>query len=261
MHRYFAALTLSIPCLLPRFAEAARPTDISVQLLSPGPVLVGAPGRYEVVVENVSRRRAQNVRVQIHFPLTATSPRAYILGEVTGADARCYDDGTVFECVLGHLRRGRSTRIGFDFTAAHSAVPGEIRAVASTTNDTDLGNNEASAPVELVYYTQPLSPPAAATVTFCSGQGLIAFYDCVVSPGSTGSYPLTLEVNGTVSFPGRTTAPTGTWSQSAPEDLHIEFTSQGRVVMSFDGKAIGGACFDGLATFSSPYNAAYRVCF
>lgn len=253
----FTAVSLALTSV----AEAARPTDIAVQLIGPGPVLVDAPGHYEIIVENVSRRRADGVRVQIQLPLTATSPRAYILGTVTNGDARCFDDGTVFECVLGRIRRGRATSIGFDFSAPFSAVASEIRAVASVADDTDLSNNEARVPVELVYVPQTISAPAPATVTFCSGQGLISFYDCVVSPGSTRSYTVDLDANGTVAFPSPNTAISGVWSQASSEDLFLEYSANGQVVLSYDGKGIGNNCFDGIATFNSPYNAAYRVCF
>lgn len=242
-------------------AEASRPTDLAIQVIGPGPVLVGAPGHYEILIDNISQRRARDVRLQIHFPLTATLPRPYILGTVSNADARCFDDGTVYECVIGNIRKGRATTVGFDFAVPYSVTGGEVRAVVSARNDADLSNNEASVPVELVYYPQPLAGTNTATVTFCSGQDLISFQDCVVSPGSTRSYPVTLNANGTISFPGRTVAPSGAWNQSTAEDLYIEFATNGQVVMRFDGKGVGQSCFDGIATFNGPFNAAYRVCF
>lgn len=262
MHLISRALFVSAALFaLPGAAQAARTPDLAVQIISPGPVLVDSPAHYRVLIENVGRRRADNVRVQLRFPLTATSPTAFVLGTVSGMDARCFDDGTVYECVLGRLRRGAATTIEFDFSSPYSAVAGEVSAEASTTNEGDWSNNAAATPVELLYFAQALSAPATATVSHCTGQGLISYYDCIVSPTSTHSHLVTLGANGTISFPNYPTTHGGRWSQASPEDLFMEYTGYGRVVMTFQGKAIGNDCFDGIATFASPYNAAYRVCF
>ncbi|MBX2811230.1 MAG: hypothetical protein KTR25_05450 [Myxococcales bacterium] len=260
MHRIDqTVLTLMIIFALPNSGWAARPPDVAVQILGPGAVRVDTPGHYEVVVENVSSRAARGLRLQLGFSVTATSPEQYILGAVSNQDYRCFDDGHVFECVLGRLGRGQTTRVSFDFSAPYSAVMSRIRAVASVSGDSNLSNNEASVPVDLVYYSQVVVAPVDGTVTLCTGKGLISFYDCVVSPSSTSSYPLTLEAGGTIAFPGNSVA-TGRWNQVSPEDLHLEYEARGHTVMRFDGKGIGNQCFDGIAAFSGSANAAYRVC-
>lgn len=255
MPRYLAPLALTL--FAPAMAQAGPPTDVQVQLIGPGPVLVNTSGRYQVLVENISLNRADGVRLQLQFPLTG-QPRPVIRGSASSQDRRCFDDGTVIECVLGRLGPGAVTRVGFEFTSPHATPLGEVRAVAYAADDTNRSNNEAGVPIDLRYYPQPVSGPVSAVIKGCNGRGLNTFFEC--SAGSTFiySYTLSLEANGSISLTNPNYS--GLWFQSSAEDLHLEYVAQGTIVMSFDGKGVGQNCFEGLATFNSPYNAAYRVC-
>ena len=55
---------------------------------------------------------------------------------------------------------------------------------------------------------------------------------------------------------------TGTWWQTSPDRLQFQYVdTSGATVATFDGRGVGGPCFEGKTTFpGSLYMSMYEVC-
>jgi hypothetical protein len=111
------------------------------------------------------------------------------------------------------------------------------------------------------FYSQPIAGPVNVTNRHCTGQGLTAFYECIVSPGSITSHDITLNADGSITFANAPASYTGIWFQQLDDRLTFVYYDAGQLVAAFRGTGVGGDCFEGITLFpGSAYNSAYEVC-
>lgn len=270
MKRVFKWSQLGISCLISAViagiatpAEANKPTDLNILLVGPGSIAVDSAGHYEVLIENISSRPAKDVQLLIQLPETATSPIAHTMGRLSNMDTRCEHISTFIECDIGLLLQDERTVVAFDIASPYRSKPAEILVEVSTsTREINIENNTHKTTINLDYVSYSIAPEASATVNSCTGKKLTSFYACVVSPSSLMTHTVVLKEDNSLAFPSQAPTYGGRWSQPAADRLVLDYTNNNEVVMHFEGRGIGNACFDGVVTFTEDtYNAAYRVCF
>ncbi|MCA9541564.1 MAG: hypothetical protein KC620_21850 [Myxococcales bacterium] len=243
-------------------AFAGRDTDIEVSLSNPGAVQYYDQAHYDVTVSNPSRRDASNVTVRIDLPETHTSPTVHVMGILGATSASCALSGTHLDCALGTVSRGQSKSVFFEIAFPVSDDPADIVVTAATTtSESDLSNNAASATATLLAYSTAVSPTVNAHVRHCTGTNLLGFYECTLYPSSISSHDIVLEPAGALSFVNAPPGYAGTWSQPTGDALLMQYYDNGTLVASFEGLGAGGGCFEGLTHFpGSAYVAPYEVC-
>lgn len=256
------AASLALLALATTFtADAARPkADLEVALTLPT-FDVDQAGTIDVDVDNIGSRKADNVWLTIVLPQTATSPTVHPMGVVSNLDSRCFDDHTQLKCNIGRLNAGQGTTVSFDMALPQSAADIDFWVSAATNSAESSSTNNTDEDTAVVLYPDLIvTGPVQITNQHCTGQGLSAYYECTVSPGSVSSHQVTLDAGGTISgFPHP--AYSGSWGQLSDDSLWFEYELSGQVRLSFEGNAVDGSCFEGLSTFpGSPYVAPYRVC-
>lgn len=256
------ALTALAATLTSPTAQAGPRTDITPTLIVPAGLAVYEEGRFEVVVDNIGRKNADDVELHIYLPQTHTSPGVHVLGVVGAMDARCAQSGLTIICDLGDIRAGRSDSAWVDLALPWSSEDIEVAtAVATSTRETDARNNEDEAVVGLIYDDVPVTGPADADIRSCTGTNLTAFFECTTAPSSIVGHSVVLEADGSIRFPGAAPIYTGVWSQATDDALAFTYLRYGVPVLSFSGNGVPGDCFEGLASFpSSTYVAPYEVC-
>jgi hypothetical protein len=149
------------------------------------------------VVKNVGTSNAQNVTIEFDLPQTNTSPNVYLLGEVGAIHRRCAVNGTSVVCPLGRVKPGKKKTRWIDVSFP---VTTQTVVVFATVNSTNVATVTAWDKSYLGTWDTPISAPAAAHNKHCSGQGLTAFWECIVTPASTQNHDIQFETNGSISF-------------------------------------------------------------
>jgi hypothetical protein len=218
----------------------------------------------QVTVHNVGSRSARDVMVTVLLPETSTSPTVHVLGDLDDIDPDCQLVGTALECDVGRVRRGRSTTLEFDIALPWSQAPINVGVIVSTsTTDSNPSNDLDQSTAEVNYPDLQLVGQQFITHHHCTGQGLNAFYDCVVSPSSITSHDVIFEANGSMTFAPGYSAYTGQWSQPTPDALVFEYRYNGTLVLEFSGDAVSAGSFEGMTTFPgrswvSPYEVIVK---
>jgi hypothetical protein len=256
------ALTALATTLVSPTADAASRADITPTLVPPAALGVYEEGRFEVVVDNIGRKNADDVELHIYLPQTHTSPGVHVLGIVGAMDSRCSQSGLTIICDLGRIRSGRSDSAWVELALPWSSEDIEVAtAVATSSRESDARNNEDSAVIGLAYDDVPLTRPEAVDIRLCSGTNLTAFFECTTAPSSIVGHSIVLEADGSISFPGAAPIYTGVWSQGSADALAFTYLRYGIPVLNFSGNGVPGDCFEGLATFPGSTSVApYEVC-
>ncbi len=242
-------------------APAYAAADLEVTLGEPSGLYVDQSGTWDVVVENVGNRNANNVSLIIELPETNTSPNVYVMGVLGSFDSACSQVGTTLDCSLGRIRKGQAEVVSFDIALPYADGGLEVYASAATSSsESNTSNNDDSVIHSQLYYANAVAAPLAVVNEHCTGTALTSFYECVVSPGSVSSHGATFESNGDVTFPFATTV-TGFWQQPTADTLTFQYWDNGAVVADFEGVGVAGGCWEGLTIFpASGYVAPYRIC-
>ena len=242
----------------PAFAAA----DLTASITAPASVAVDATGRYQVTVHNIGNRTASNATVTVTLPATNTSPGVYVLGVLGAHDTRCALAGRQLNCVLGQLRRSKTTTVFFDIALPYSSAPIVFGAQAATTSsENSTSNNGASLTASLVYPPLSVWAGAAAVNEHCTGTALTSFFECTLFPSSITAHDTVFQAGGVLTFPTAPASYTGTWSQPSANSLVFDYFEDGLPVASFVGKAVDADCFEGLTTFpGSTWVSPYSVC-
>ena len=244
---------------LPALAAA----DLSTTLTAPASQVVYVDGTYTVSVKNVGNKTAYNVSVVIDLPETHTSPSVYVMGDVGAMSGSCSQSGTAITCNLGSLGKGRTSTVSFDIALPWSDVSLDFTATASTTSsESNTSNNADSASANATYIDAPISAPATATNSHCTGTGLTGWLECTSFPRSITAHDADFAADGTISFPGQDPLYTGEWQQGSDDELSFQYYYDGSLVADFYGNGVSSSCFEGLTLFTgSSYVAPYEVCF
>lgn len=243
--------------------QAFARADLTVDLQGPAAPLPDVMARYDVTVDNIGNRTANDVIVGVALPETHTSPTVHVLGTLGAIDSACALQDTHLTCNLGRLRRGASATLSFELALPVSRVPHDFVVEAKTSSREDsVANNALSYTQSLSYVATPIAGPRAALVRHCTGQDLVSFFECLLYPSSQSSHALTLEANGTLTFANAPPGYTGTWAQPTPDRLVMTYTFNNAMVAAFRGFGQGNDCFSGITAFpqSPGYIAAYQVC-
>jgi len=240
-------------------ASAARQADLETTLSLPV-FDVEQSDTVEVTVENIGRRTAQNVVIDVALPETNTSPTVHVMGDLDNIDSACTQVDTMLTCSVGKIRRNRSTTISFDFAPPQSAGSLDFDAEAGTTStDADNSNDFDTDTATVLYPDLAITSQALIINRHCTGTGLEAFYECELYPSSISSHEIILETDGSITF--SVAGYTGAWGQDSDDHLWFEYYYGSLTRVEFEGNAVDGSCFEGLSVFpGTGYVAPYEVC-
>ncbi|MCA9635536.1 MAG: hypothetical protein KC420_05815 [Myxococcales bacterium] len=254
-----ALLGLSVLLLA---TPALAGAELRVEIPTPAATHVDDEIAYDVVVTNDGNKSASSVTLTIALPATHTSPLVHVMGTLGAIDGRCALVGTDLVCDLGSLGRFKSTTVSFAIALPVAAETLGIAAtVESAAKEGDYGDNAASDVPALLYYGHAIADGDLATNNHCTGQGLTAYFECELYPGSISAHDVIFHGDGTLSFVDAPPGYGGVWSQGSDESLEFTYLYEGEVVAEFTGLGASPGCFEGLTTFpGSPYVAPYQVC-
>lgn len=257
----FIATSLIATSLIATPALAAPPTDIAVDVITPAAVHVYGTTAYDVLVSNVSNKRARNVELTIVLPETNTSPNVHVMGTLGAIDSSCTQSGTELSCLLGDISGNDAVIVSFDIDLPQASAPLMVEAWATTTsNDNDSSNDYDSDIAPQLNYDVSVEAGDVATNRHCTGQGLTSFYECALYPSSITSHDHQFLAGGALSIIGQPDY-SGTWSQPSADSLEFSYTLNGQTVLEFEGYGTNGSCFEGVSTFpGSSWVAPYEVC-
>ncbi len=198
----------------------------------------------------------------VQLPQTNTSPSVHVMGDLGPIDSQCVQNGTQLDCNLGKIKGGKTKTVRVFISLPWSEGSLDFSATAATsTNDSNPGNDSDSAVAEVNYRDRVISGPQHASNRHCTGQGLEAFYECTLFPSSISAHGITFNADGSITFDGNPPGYTGVWGQDYDDQLWFEYSLDGHVVASFEGNAVDADCFEGLTHFpGSAYVAPYEVC-
>lgn len=254
-------LTFGLMAAVTAMAAPPPPADLRVQFQGPATAAVYSPYVYTATVRNIGNQRADNVRLVVEFPLTATSPQQYILGTLAGYDTtKCSIVSLKLQCNLGRVNNNQQTSISFNFTLPISSQTLKLKATASTTsNEPNQSNNQVDLTPTLAYPTVEITS-ANVLNSHCTGTGLTSYFECEKFPSSISYHTATLEADRTITLPEP--GWTGQWDQPTLQELHFTYTDNMGSSAEFNGFARSSTCFEGIVTFLplGNYNSAYRVC-
>lgn len=232
--------------------------DLSVDFRGQNSPFVYSPYTYRVRVDNIGTAKAFNVNLVVDLPLTDTSPSQDILGKLSGVDSKCQVVSNRLECDLRNIKPGKGKTVRFNFEFPVSTKTLEMKATASTANDSNPANNEDTKTPNFRYPNNVISSGTILN-SHCTGQNLTSYFECELFPSSLSSHSVILEGNGMITFtqPGYS----GTWYQPTSKQLHFEYSDGTNTVAEFNGFATSATCFEGLTTFpNSNYVSPYKVC-
>lgn len=235
--------------------------DLSTSITAPSGTYVYATGRYTVTVRNTGAHTASSVSLSIQLPETNTSPSVHVLGTLGATSASCTQTGTQLSCSLGSIRKSRSTSVYFDIALPESSEPIEITATASTSGETNTGNNAATHTASLVSWDVSFSAPVNLENRHCTGTALTSFFECELYPSSISSHTTTLNADGSLTIADVGPEYTGTWTSTGADHLAFTYYEYGTVIAEFEGWGVDTGCWEGLTTFpGSAYVSPYEVC-
>lgn len=254
---------LSLPVFLfSMSANAASTANIGVSLTAPSGTHVYESGTYSLQVNNTGNRNASNVLLDIQLPETNTSPTVHIMGDLGSYSSTCNLSGTALTCSLGTINKGSSKTVSFAISMPYSSAPLVIDANATTsTPESNYGNNSLIYTATPLTYNVPIGAPLAVANRHCTGQNLTSFFECALYPSSISSFDSVLEADGSVTIAGAPPGTVGTWTQTAPDALHIEYADLDGPIGTLDARGVDGGCYEGPMTFpGSAWVAIYEIC-
>ncbi len=247
---------------------AAAAPDLRVTTSAPTGVKYYDVATYRVSVKNIGNHSSSGGTLQIDLPKTATSPQVYTLGQVTSLPLGCTLAASRISCTFGTTSKGATRNFDFGFKAPYSAGPLAFtaRMLPSASND-PAANNVATHTFVLGAHASLIPAGLATENRHCTGTNLSSFFECSLFPSSISSHPTTFEAGGVISF-GADVDPayTGTWQQPTSDRLTFQYFEAGALMAEFDGRGVGGGCFEGVTRFLtapgvySPYVSPYEVC-
>lgn len=248
-------------------APIANGPDLQVTLSTPSTAGVYQTRRYTFNVQNVGNRTAAGSKLVIELQRTGTSPEVYVLGTVIGYSTRCTKAANLLTCSLGDLAKNASLSVFVDLNLPYAVAPIVVKAAASTTTSGEINSNN-----NLINYTTNLRT-FPVTMTYgtpivhqhCTGSStLTSFFECTLFPSSIAEHEVIFAANNTLTIPAAPTY-TGSWVYTAIENrLQFEYFNGATRTVVFDGRGVGGNCFEGLAQFPTSTSgsvALYRICF
>ena len=250
-------------------APALATPNLSVSTTAPAGVKYYDTATYRVSVKNVGTSTSTGGSLQIDLPKTATSPQVYTLGQVTALPPGCTLAASRITCSIASTKKGVTRNYDFGFKAPYSASPIAFtaRIVPAWTGDA-TGNNVTTRTLALSGHPTAVTVGGAYENRHCTGTGLSAFFECTPFPSSITSHDSFFLAGGVLSFgpdlDGQGYG--GAWQQNSTDSLSFQITELGEVVAEFEGRGIGGGCFEGLTRFwtspgvLSPYVSPYEVC-
>lgn len=250
----FAALAFSSTS-----AQAAP--DLTTSITVPS-VVVGAVGAYAFTVTNLDSNSG-NVTLTVGLPRTNTSPTVHVLGDLGALPTGCTRSSTTVTCTMTGIKRNKSKTTYLTLAVPWSADDITFTATASTSGETNTGNNSSSAVADVTYYANSIADGSLATIEHCTGTDLLSFFECELYPSSISSHEHIFEAGGIISIPGYPDY-SGAWSHPGGDtsQLVFNYTELGTEVLTFAGDGVEGGCYDGMATFpGSTYNSPYHICF
>ncbi len=257
MTKFFACLGV-----LMFVAPALANPNLKLTLSAPSGIAVYQAGTYGVTVLNNGKKSAFGTKVVINLPATSTSPTVHVLGQLSGLASGCTLAGTKLTCQLGTLAKGATVTKTFNFAGAYSSAPMVISASSSTTTyENDLSDNNASKTLALATISTAVVTGVEVPHEHCTGTNLTSYYECELYPSSISVHHATFLAGGGISITGQGTY-SGSWWQSSPDRLQFQYFEGPDLAATFDGRGVGGGCFEGLTTFpGSSYVSPYQICF
>ena len=242
--------------------------DLALTLVAPSGAHVYEVRRYTYTVKNIGNKPADAARLVISLPRTGTSPEVFVMGDVTSYTAGCTLSGTTLTCLLGTLGKNESRNLFVDLRLPYSTAPIVIDALASTTttNEANAANNRVVHTAALATYPVTMQYLTPVVHQHCTGNlSLTSFFECALFPSSITEHEATFNADNTITFVSAPATYSGTWIYR-PAENRLQFTYFDGVVRvaEFDGRGVGGNCFEGLTTFPSGtagYQSLYRICF
>jgi len=240
--------------------------DLRVTLTPPASAGVYQTRRYSFEVKNVGNKTANGSQIVIELQRTATSPEVYVLGTVNGYSTRCTRAANLLTCSLGSLGRNAALTVFVDLTLPYASAPIVIKANATTTTSGELNPANNSVNYTTVLRTFPVTMSYGIPIVnqHCTGRTLTSFFECTLFPSSIAEHESVFEANNTITIPAAPTY-TGSWTYTALENrLQFQMYNGAVQEVAFDGRGVGGNCFEGITTFptsTSGYVSPYRICF
>ncbi len=250
-------------------ANAFAAADLSVTTTAPAGVKYYDIATYRVSVKNVGNTSSSGGRVEIDLPKTGTSPQVYTLGQVTAVPAGCTLAASRITCTFGTTKKGVTRNYDFGFKAPYSSAPIALTArVVPTWTGDPAANNLTTRTLALSGHSFTIPDGYATDIRHCTGSAsLTSFFECTLFPSSISNHGSVFAAGGVVNFDvGVDPAYTGAWQQPAADQLTFQYFENGVLVAEFDGRGVGGGCFEGLTRFwdapgvLSPYVSPYEVC-
>lgn len=248
-------------------APALNGPDLRVTITPPTSAGVYQTRRYSFDVKNLGNRTANASQLVIELQRTGTSPEIYVLGTVNGYSTRCTRAANLLTCPLGNLAKNASLSTFVDLTLPYAVAPIVIKASVTTTTPGELNpaNNALTYTTNLSTFPVTMTYGTPIVNQHCTGSStLTSFFECTLFPSSISEHETVFESNGQLTIPEAPTY-TGSWTYTALENrLQFQYWNGAVQQLAFDGRGVGGNCFEGLATFptsTSGYVSLYRLCF
>lgn len=236
--------------------------DLKVTNTLPVDTVVGDVAALSIKVENSGGKDAFSSTLVIDLPKTHNSPTAYIQGQLGTYDSRCTLAAQKLTCVLGTVKKFKSTTVAVNFTPVWANEALSFKSTVSTTStEVSTTNNSDTDALAVSYIEAEIVGPVAVTNDHCTGTGLVSYWECdLAGPSAIMSHDTDFAADGTLTFPIEPSCE-GTWSQSSFDHLEFEYVCDGQVVANFAGDGVGGDCFHGMTTFpNSTWVSPYQVC-
>ena len=235
-------------------SHAAAP-DLTTSFTAPTGVYVYQSAMWQATVKNVGNKDASSVVLTVQLPVTHTSPTVYVMGTLGAKSATCSASGTKLVCNVGTVRKSKSTTVYFYLTLPEAAEDLNFTATASTSGESNTGNNGSAATAALDNYTPTFTPAVDVTNRHCTGTALTSFFECEKYPSSISEHDATFNADGSLSLPDDASY-TGEWSRVDAELSFIYIDSTGATVAEFVGYGVDTTgCWEGVTTFDGPATA------
>lgn len=265
----------------PIAASAAQTSSLTTTVAGPPSTPVGAVSHFDVQVVNsgssattapwtisVQLPKSNGTYGQLQVQVVLGTVGVVSPGCVVGADLNLLCTMT---SALSNVPGANTQVIGFDITLPYIKKQFSFPAIATAANDDGLGGNSASATTAQTF-TTVTAPIGQATVDYCGGVGLDgtgrrSFYECVVTPGLTMTYKMTMAPGGTLTnfLFNNKPVPTrgGTWAINGTR-LDVVLTNNSTQLATMSLQGVSARCWEGpLSTaYGQPVAAPaqYRIC-